>query len=76
MNKLLKELAKLAGITKHLCFKDSRDTFGTDMIGRADFRLVQDELQHSSPKQTQKYVQMNDELKKQRLTQIKWHGYN
>lgn len=76
VNKLIKELAKLAGITKHLCFKDSRDTFGTDMITKADFRLVQDELQHSSPKQTQKYMQMNDELKKQRLTQIKWYGNN
>ena len=72
VNKDLKELAKMAGIKKHLCFKDSRDTFGTDMISKVDFRVVQDELQHSSPNTTNKYVQMNDELKKARLTKIKW----
>ncbi|RDB05606.1 site-specific integrase [Runella aurantiaca] len=72
VNKDLKQLAKMAAIHKHICFKDSRDTFGTDMITKVDFRVVQDELQHTSPNTTKKYVQMNDELKKQRLTQIKW----
>lgn len=72
VNKDLKQLAKMAAIHKHICFKDSRDTFGTDMITKVDFRVVQDELQHTSPVTTKKYVQMNDELKKQRLNQIKW----
>lgn len=72
VNKDLKELAKMAAIASIVRFKDSRDTFGTDMVGKTDLRVVQDELQHSSIKTTNKYVQMSDELKKKRLTSIKW----
>jgi integrase len=72
VNKVLKTLSKRARIPKALCFKDSRDTFGTQLISRASASVVQSEMQHSSLAQTQKYIHLSDEMKKQELSQIKW----
>jgi integrase len=72
VNKKLKVLAKRAKIAKALCFKDSRDTFGTQLISKTDARTVQYEMQHSSLRQTQKYLHLSTEMKKQELSKIKW----
>ncbi len=72
VNKALKTLAKRARIAKALCFKDSRDTFGTQLILKASASVVQSEMQHSSLAQTQKYIHLSDEMKKQELSKIKW----
>jgi integrase len=72
VNKVLKTLSKRARIPKALCFKDSRDTFGTQLISRASASVVQAEMQHSSLAQTQKYIHLSDEMKKQELSKIKW----
>jgi integrase len=72
VNKALKTLSKRARIPKALCFKDSRDTFGTQLISKASASVVQSEMQHSSLAQTQKYIHLSDEMKKQELSKIKW----
>ncbi len=72
VNKVLKILAKRAKIQKSICFKDSRDTFGTSSSDKIEFRVLQDIMQHSKSEQTLKYVHLNDEMKKQKLSKIKW----
>lgn len=62
VNKALKTLAKQAKIAKSLCFKDSRDTFATQLINsNLPLTIVQDELQHHNLKQTSKYLHVSGE---------------
>jgi integrase len=70
VNKILKVLANRAKINKPLCFKDSRDTFGTIIAAKASIDITQDELQHGKVQQSQKYVHVHN--KKERLSNIKW----
>ena len=65
-------MAKRAKIGKALCFKDSRDTFGTQLISKTDARTVQYEMQHSNLRQTQKYLHLSNEMRKQALSKIDW----
>lgn len=71
-NKALKTLAKLAAIDKALTFKDSRDTFGTQLIEKTNINVVKRELQHSNLKTTEKYLHMTEQGQKQALKEIKW----
>jgi integrase len=72
VNKALKTLAKLAAIDKALTFKDSRDTFGTQLIEKTNINVVKRELQHSNLKTTEKYLHMTEQGQKQALEKIKW----
>lgn len=72
VNKELKKLAKLAAIDKPLTFKDSRDTFGTQLIEKTNINVVKRELQHSNLKTTEKYLHMTEQGQKQALEKVKW----
>lgn len=66
----LKMLAKRAKINKPLCFKDSRDTFGTIITQKVSFEIAHGELQHGKAQQTLKYVH-KDNIK-EKLSNVKW----
>lgn len=71
VNKVLKTLAKQAKIAKPLCFKDSRDTFATQLINsNLPLTIVQDELQHHSLKQTSKYLHLSGEETKKAMKDV------
>jgi integrase len=70
VNKQLKILAKRAKINKPLCFKDSRDTFGTIITQKVSFEIAHGELQHSKAQQTLKYVHKDNV--KEKLSNVKW----
>jgi integrase len=71
-NKTLKILAKRANIDKALCFKDSRNTFGCEVVQRASIILLKDEMQHSSVKTTMQYLMLSQKGKEEQLKAIKW----
>jgi integrase len=71
-NKALKILAKRANIDKALCYKDSRNTFGCEVVQRASIILLKDEMQHSSVKTTMQYLTLSQKGKEEQLKAIKW----
>ena len=71
-NKALKLLAKRANIDKALCYKDSRNTFGCELVQRASIVLLKDEMQHSSVKTTMQYLTLSQKGKEDQLRAIQW----
>ncbi len=68
VNKLLKIIAERAKVNRGLYFKASRDTFGTTLyLLSGDQKLVQTQLQHSKPEQTNKYVRTIEQIQNERL---------
>ncbi|MFC3812852.1 site-specific integrase [Lacihabitans lacunae] len=71
VNKLLKQIAVLAGVNRKLYFKASRDSFGTNLyILSKDPMLVQSQLQHSKREQTDKYVHLVEDIQNEKLRDI------
>lgn len=71
VNKSLKTLAKQAKIAKSLCFKDSRDTFATQLVNsNLPLMMVQEQLQHSNLKQTSKYLHLTGDMTKQAMKDL------
>jgi integrase len=70
-NKLLKEITKIAGITKKLTFHSARHTFAINslMLG-IKIEVVSDILGHSELITTQRYARVVDELRRQEMK--KW----
>ena len=71
-NKALKLLAKRANINKALCYKDSRNTFGCELVKRTSLLVVQDEMQHESVKTTMGYLTLSQNEKENQLRAIQW----
>lgn len=56
-NKNLKNLAKIAGISKHLTFHVSRHSFASNLVAKdVQLNIVRDLLGHSSVKETEVYA--------------------
>lgn len=72
-NKLIKEVAKLAKIEKHITFHDSRDTFGSHAIRKLTVKVVQNILQHADLKTTQGYLHLDDEERDDLLEKTNWN---
>lgn len=72
-NKLIKEVAKIAKIDKHITFHDSRDTFGSHLVRRASIKVVQNIMQHSDLKTTQGYLHLTDDERNAELENTNWN---
>lgn len=69
---IVKDLAKRAGITKHISPHTLRHSFATHLVeGGADLRAVQDMLGHSSIVTTEIYTHLNTEYLKE--TVLRFH---
>jgi len=69
-NKALGRWVKRAGINKHITWHGARHTFGTIMAEKAQIRVVQEMMGHSSLKYTERYTRVVNEQKKNAMSQM------
>lgn len=73
VNRTLKDIATLAGVSKDVSMHVARRTFATQMATRVKAPVLQRLLQHARPDMTAIYVQLDSMAIDEELEQIKWH---
>jgi len=72
-NKLIKEIATIAKINKHITFHDSRDTFGTHAVRKIPVNFVQNLMQHSDLRTTKGYLHLSEDERDDLLEKTNWN---
>lgn len=72
-NKLIKKVATIAQINKHITYHDSRDTFGTHAVRKLPITVVQNLLQHGDIRTTKGYMHMGDNERDDLLEKTNWN---
>jgi site-specific recombinase XerD len=71
-NRVLKDLANLAKINKHINAHTGRHTFGTNMATKVKPLILKEMLQHGKMATTMVYVHLSKELIDNELDKIEW----
>jgi site-specific recombinase XerD len=70
-NLYIKEIAKLANISKYLTYHTSRHTFGTIAVQILPITVVQSILQHSDIKTTMVYLHLSNKERNETISKSK-----